>query len=331
MNSSRIRAKITGTGSALPAKILTNSDLEAMVETSDEWIITRTGIKERRIATEDEFTSTFASEAALRALDMAGLRASELDLIVLGTVTPDFPFPATSCIIQQKIGAVNAAVFDISAACSGFIYGLSIADKFILTGAAKKVLVIGAEVLSRIVDWTDRNTCVLFGDGSGAAIVEACEGDEGILSTHIFSNGAFWNTLYLPGCGSRNPASRASTIDDKLYFLRMEGNDVFKHAVRAMEEAANCALEANGMTQSDISLFIPHQANRRIIDATGKRLKLPPEKIITNLQKYGNTSSASIPIALDEANREGRIKPGDIVLLDAFGAGFSYGSALLRW
>jgi 3-oxoacyl-[acyl-carrier-protein] synthase-3 len=262
---------------------------------------------------------------------MAGIAPEELDLIILGTVTPDFPFPATSCIIQQEIGAINAAVFDISAACSGFIYGLSIADKFIRSGTAKKVLVIGAEVLSRIVDWSDRNTCILFGDGSGAAVVEACQEESGILSTHLFSNGAFWNTLYLPGCGSRNPASRASTIDEKLFFLRMDGNDVFKHAVRAMEEAANCALETNGMSESDISLFIPHQANRRIIDAAGKRLKLPAEKVFVNLHKYGNTSSASIPIALDEANREGRLKQGDIVLLDAFGAGFAYGSALLRW
>jgi len=331
MNSSRIRARITGTGSALPDKILTNSDLEAMVETSDEWITTRTGIKERRIAADDEFTSTFAAKAAQRALDMAGVAATELDLIILGTVTPDFPFPSTACIIQKMIGATNAAVFDISAACSGFIYGLSIADKFIRTGTAKKALVIGAEVLSRIVDWSDRNTCILFGDGSGAAVLEACEGDSGILSTHIFSNGSFWDTLYLPGCGSRNPASRASTIDEKLYYLRMDGNDVFKHAVRAMEEAANCALSANDMSKTDISLFISHQANLRIIDATGKRLKLPPEKVFINLHKYGNTSSASIPIALDEANREGRLNAGDILLLDAFGAGFAYGSALLRW
>ena len=262
---------------------------------------------------------------------MAGISAAELDLVILGTVTPDFPFPATSCIVQHEIGAVNAAVFDISAACSGFIFGLSIADKYIRTGAAKKVLVIGAEVLSRIVDWSDRNTCILFGDGSGAVVLEACEEDRGILSTHIFSNGSFWNTLHMPGCGSRNPASQPSTIDERLCYIRMEGNDVFKHAVRAMEEAACTALEANSMSPADISLFIPHQANRRIVDATGKRLQLPPEKVVLNLHKYGNTSSASIPIALDEANREGRLKTGDIVLLDAFGGGFAYGSALMRW
>jgi 3-oxoacyl-[acyl-carrier-protein] synthase III len=331
MNNSPFRARITGTGSSLPAKILTNADLEGMVETSDEWITSRTGIKERRIAAEGEFTSTFAAEASRRALAMAGIAAEELDLVILGTVTPDFPFPATSCIVQNEIGAVNATVFDISAACSGFIYGLSIAEKFIRTGAAKKVLVIGAEVLSRVVDWSDRNTCILFGDGSGAAVLEACECDSGILSTHLFSNGSFWNTLYLPGCGSRNPASNPRTLDERLFFLKMDGNDVFKHAVRAMEEAAGAALEANGMSTADISLFIPHQANRRIVDATGKRLHLSPEKVFVNLHKYGNTSAASIPIALDEANREGRIKPGDIVLLDAFGGGFTYGSALMRW
>ncbi len=326
-----LRARITGTGSALPEKILTNLDLERMVETSDDWITSRTGIKQRRIAVEGEFTSTFAIEASRRALAMAGIDAAELDLIVLGTVTPDFPFPATSCIVQHEIGAVNAAVFDISAACSGFVYGLSIADKYIRTGMAKKVLVIGAEVLSRIVDWTDRNTCILFGDGAGAAIVEVTEGDSGILSTHIFSNGSYWNTLYQPGCGNRNPATRQQTIDDRLFFIKMEGNDVFKHAVRGMEEAACTALSANGLSPADISLFIPHQANRRIIDAIAKRLGLAEDKLFINLQNYGNTSSASIPISLDEANRAGRMTPGDIILLDAFGGGFTFGSVLMRW
>lgn len=331
MNSATLRARVTGTGSALPDKILTNTDLERMVDTCDEWITTRTGIKERRIAAEGEYTSTFAIKATLRAMEMAGITADELDLIILGTVTPDFPFPATSCIIQQAIGADRAAVFDVSAACSGFVYGLSIADKFIRSGEAKKVLVIGAEVLSRIVDWSDRNTCILFGDGAGAAIVEASADDTGILSSHIFSNGSFWNTLYQPGCGSRNPATNSSTLEERLFFIRMEGNDVFKHAVRAMEEAAFAALTANNMSPSDISLFIPHQANRRIIDATAKRLGIDEDRMFVNLHNYGNTSSASIPIALDEANRSGRLNPGDILLLDAFGGGFTYGSALLRW
>jgi 3-oxoacyl-[acyl-carrier-protein] synthase-3 len=326
-----LRARISGTGSALPEKILTNLDLERMVDTSDEWITTRTGIKQRRIASDNEYTSTFAVAASRRALEMAGIDAKELDLIILGTVTPDFPFPATACIVQHEIGAVNAAAFDVSAACSGFVYGLSIADKYIRSGVAKKILVIGAEVLSRIVDWTDRNTCILFGDGSGAAVIEATDGNSGVLSTHIFSNGSYWNTLYQPGCGNRNPANNARTIDDRLMYIRMDGNDVFKHAVRGMEEAACTALSANGLTPSDISLLIPHQANRRIIDAIAKRLGLSEEKVFVNLHNYGNTSSASIPISLDEANRSGRVKADDIVLLDSFGGGFTFGSVLMRW
>lgn len=326
-----LRARIIGTGSSLPNKILTNAELERMVDTNDEWITSRTGIKQRRIAAEGEFTSTFAIEASRRALEMAGIGADELDLIILGTVTPDFPFPSTACIIQHEIGARNAAAFDISAACSGFVYGLSIADKYIRSGIAKKALVIGAEVLSRIVDWSDRNTCILFGDGSGAAVVEASEGDNAVLSTHIYSNGSFWETLYQPGCGNRNPASNKRSIEERLFFIKMEGNDVFKHAVRAMEDAAFAALSANELSPSDISLFIPHQANRRIIDATAKRLGLSEDKVFVNLHNYGNTSSASIPIALDEANRAGRLASGDIVLLDAFGGGFTYGSALMRW
>lgn len=328
-----LRSRITGTGSHLPEKILTNADLERMVDTSDEWITTRTGIKERRIASEGEYTSTFAAEAARKALAMAGVKAEEIDLIILGTVTPDFPFPATACIVQHEIGAVNAAAFDLSAACSGFIYGLSIADKYIRCGEAKKVLVIGAEVLSRVVDWSDRNTCILFGDGSGAAVVEATEGESGLLSTHIFSNGSYWNTLYQPGCGNRNPATCDKTIQEKLFHIKMDGNDVFKHAVRAMEDASGIALEANGMSPADVSLLIPHQANRRIIDATAKRLGMAADdaRLFVNLHNYGNTSSASIPISIDEASRSGRIKPGDIVLLASFGGGFTYGSALLRW
>lgn len=326
-----LRARIVGTGSSLPDKILTNADLEQMVDTNDEWITSRTGIKQRRIAAEGEFTSTFAVEASRRALEMAGISAEELDLIILGTVTPDFPLPSTACIIQNEIGAFKAAAFDISAACSGFVYGLSIAEKYIRSGIARKALVIGAEVLSRIVDWSDRNTCILFGDGAGAAVVESSESDNGILSTHIFSDGSFWKTLYQTGSGSRNPATSKHTIDERLFYIRMEGNDVFKHAVRAMEEAACSSLSANAMSQSDISLFIPHQANKRIIDATAKRLGLTEDKVFVNLHNYGNTSSASIPIALDEANRAGRITPGDIVLLDAFGGGFTYASALMRW
>jgi len=325
-----VTARITGTGSALPAKILTNAELAKMVDTSDEWITTRTGIKERRIAVEGEYTSTFAVEAARRALSMANVTPEELDLIIIGTVTPDFPFPSTACIVQNELGAHKAVAFDVSAACSGFIYGISVADSFIRSGRYQKALVIGAEVLSRIVDWNDRNTCILFGDGAGAAVIEASEEQSGIVSTHIFSNGSCWDMLYQPGSGSRNPATNPAT-DPASFFIRMEGNEVYKHAVRAMEEAAMAALDANGLTPSDISLLIPHQANRRIIDAIAKRLDLGFDKVFINLHRYGNTSSASIPIALDEANRQGLIKTGDMILLDAFGGGFTYGSALIRW
>lgn len=326
-----LHARITGTGSAVPDKVLTNQDLEQMVDTNDEWITTRTGIKERRIAAGDEFTSTFSVRAARAALSMANVAPEELDLILLATVTPDFPFPATACIVQHELGAKNAAALDLTAACSGFIYGLSMADAYIKTGAAKKVLVIGAEVLSRIVDFSDRNTCILFGDGAGAAILEATEGDNGLLSTHIFSNGTHWQLLYQPGVGIRHPATEQKTLDERMFFLHMEGNEVFKHAVRAMGDAATAALVANNCTADDIKLLIPHQANRRIIEATGKRVGIPEERIFVNLHKYGNTSAASIPIALDEANREGRLAADDLVLLDAFGGGFTYGSALLKW
>lgn len=326
-----MNVRITGTGSALPEKILTNAELERLVDTSDEWITTRTGIKERRIAVAGEYTSTFAAEAARRAMAMAGTHPEEIDFIIIGTVTPDFPFPSTACLVQDILGAVNATAFDLSAACSGFLYGVSIAEKFLRTGAAKKILVIGAEVLSRIVNWQDRNTCVLFGDGAGAVVLEASEGDHSLLSTHTLSNGSFWNLLYQPGGGSRFPASDSRTIDDRLIYLKMEGNEVFKHAVRGMEEAAMKALVENGLTPADISLMIPHQANRRIIDATAKRLGLGPERLFTNLHLYGNTSSASIPIALDEASRQGVIKSDSTLLLVAFGGGFTYASALVKW
>lgn len=326
-----LRARITGTGSAVPDKILTNQDLERLVDTNDEWITSRTGIKERRIATPEECTSTFALKAAERALQNASLRPDQLDLILLATVTPDFPFPATACIVQQQLGATKAVAFDISAACSGFIYGLNMAEAYIKSGMASRILIIGAEVLTRIVDFTDRNTCILFGDGAGAVVIEADSGERGICSSHIFTNGAHWGLLYQPGVGGRNPATNRATIDEQLYYLRMEGNEVFKHAVRAMGDAAQTALEHNGVKASDLSRLIPHQANRRIIEATGKRVGIPEERIYVNLHRYGNTSSASIPLALDEANHEGLLAADDLVLLAAFGGGFTYGSALLRW
>jgi 3-oxoacyl-[acyl-carrier-protein] synthase-3 len=326
-----LRARIIGTGSAVPDKILTNLDLEKIVDTSDEWITSRTGIKERRIASEGEYTSTFATRAAENALAMAGVDPADVDLILVATVTPDFPFPATAFLVQNNIRATKAVAFDISAACSGFLYGISVVEKFIRTGSAKKALVIGAETLTRIVDWTDRNTCCLFGDGAGAVLLEAHEGDDrGILSTHIHSDGSYWELLHQPGVGSRNPACQ-KTIDEKLTFINMQGNEVFKLAVRAMEEAANEALDTNNLKTGDIDLFIPHQANRRIIDAIGKRLGLSDRQLYVNLERYGNTSSASIPIALDEVCRAGRIKEGDIVLFDAFGGGLTWGSVLVRW
>ena len=325
-----MRARITGTGSALPEKVLTNFDLEKMVDTSDEWIVARTGIRERRIAVEGEYTSTFASKAALRALEAAGVAAADIDLIVIGTLTPDFPFPSTACVVQQAIGATNATCFDVSAACSGFIYALATAEKFIATGAAKKALVIGAEVLSRIIDWTDRNTCLLFGDGAGAVVLEAVEGENGLLSSHLHSDGNYWEILYQKGCGSRNPASQQN-LDDRLVYLTMHGNEVFKFAVRAMTEVCQEALAANGLGSADISLFIPHQANQRIIDSVGKRLSMGSGQVFVNLDRYGNTSAASIPIALDEAFRAGRVKEGDFVLMTAFGGGLTWGASLLRW
>lgn len=325
-----LRAKIVGTGSSVPEKVLTNFDLEKMVDTSDEWITTRTGIKERRIAGEGEYTSTLATRAAEHALEMAGVAAGEIDLLIVATVTPDFPFPSTACIVQSNLGASRAAAFDVSAACSGFIYGLSLASNAIKSGAASKALVIGAEVLTRILDWTDRNTCLLFGDGAGAAVLSSCTDDHGILSTHIHSDGSYWELLYQEGCGSRNPAVQ-QTLDAKRHFLRMQGNEVFKLAVRAMEDAALEALGANGLSPPDIDIFIPHQANRRIIDAIGKRLGLGSDKVFVNLDRYGNTSAASIPIALDEANRTGRMADGNLVLFDAFGGGLTWGSALIRW
>ncbi|RNC70353.1 MAG: ketoacyl-ACP synthase III [Desulfuromonadales bacterium] len=324
------RARITGTGSAVPDRVLSNYDLEKLVDTTDEWITTRTGIKERRIAAEGEYTSTFATQAAQRALEMAGVSPDELDLIILATITTDFPFPATACIVQSNLGALKAAAFDVSAACSGFVYGLSLADNAIRSGSARKVLVIGAEVLSRIIDWTDRNTCLLFGDGAGAVVLEADGGERGILSTHLHSDGSYWELLYQPGCGNRNPSVQ-KTLDERKIFLMMQGNEVFKLAVRAMEDAALEALEKNGFTPADIDIFIPHQANRRIIDAIGKRLGLDGDRVYVNLDRFGNTSAASIPLALDEANRAGRIKENDIVLFDAFGGGLTWGSALLRW
>lgn len=325
-----LKARITGTGSYIPEKVLTNQDLEGLVNTSDEWIRSRTGICERHVAAEGEFTSDLATAAARRAMEMAGVGAEQLDFIVVGTITGDFPWPATACLVQDKLGAKNAFAYDVSAACSGFVFALDAAYRQIATGAAKTALVIGAEVLTRIIDWSDRNTCVLFGDGAGAVILQAAEGENGILSTHLHSDGSYWELLYQPGFASRNPASEQG-LKDRLPFLHMQGNEVFKVAVRSLSEVAQEALDANGVTVEQLDLFIPHQANMRILDATAKRLGLREEQVYINVNRFGNTSGASIPIALDEANRAGRIKPGNLLLFDAFGGGFTWGSVLVRW
>jgi len=324
------KARIIGTGSYLPEKVLTNFDLEKMVETNNDWISARTGIVERRIAADHEMTSDLAATAANRALEMAGVSAAEIDLVVVGTITGDFPWPSTACLVQDKIGAVNAASWDVSAACSGFVYALSSAAQYLQSGTAKRALVIGAEVLSRIIDWEDRNTCILFGDGAGAVVLEAQEGDSGILSSHLYSDGSFWELLYQPGFGARHPASVAG-IEQRLPFLHMAGNEVFKVAVRSMYDVAVEALETNNMTVEDVKLLFPHQANKRILDAVKKRLKLRDDQMYVNVDMRGNTSGASIPIALDEANRNGELNAGDILVFDAFGGGFTWGACLLRW
>jgi len=324
------KARIIGTGSYLPERVLTNLDIEKMVDTSNEWIKARTGIEERRIAAENETTSDLATKAAIAAMDMAGVKAEEIDFIVVGTITGDYPWPATACLVQQKLGASRAVAYDISAACSGFVFALDAAVKQIQTGAARKALVIGSEILSRIIDWTDRNTCVLFGDGAGAVVLEAAEGPNGILSTHLRSDGTYWELLYQAGFGARNPAS-VEGIEQHLPFLKMQGNEVFKVAVRMLSEVAQEALTANEIEIGDLDFFIPHQANRRILEAVAKRLKLRADQVYINVQSYGNTSGASIPIALDEANRAGRIEEGDLLMFDAFGGGFTWGAALVRW
>ena len=325
-----IRSKIISTGSYLPEKILTNFDLEKIVDTSDEWITERTGIKERRIASENQAASDLAYEASRLTLEKASLKAEDIDLLIVATVTGDMPFPSTACILQHRLGAKNAAAFDINAACSGFLYGLYVADSFVKSGMHKRVLIIGVEVLSKITDWEDRTTCVLFGDGAGAAIVEPTEEERGIISMHINSNGSMWDLLHIPGGGSRYPVSKDS-LDKRLHYIKMKGNETFKIAVRTLEDLVLRILKDNKLDPSQLSLLIPHQANLRIIQATADRLGLPMDKVLINLDKYGNTSAASIPIALDEAVTTGRIKDGDYILLEAFGGGLTWASALIKW
>jgi 3-oxoacyl-[acyl-carrier-protein] synthase-3 len=319
-----------GTGSYVPEKVLTNQELENMVDTSDEWIVTRTGIKERRITSNGQASSNLATNAAKKALEMAGIAAKDLDAIIVGTVTPDMFFPSVGCLVQDALGAKSALAFDVSAGCSGFIYSLSVADSFITGGKYQKVLVLGTENLSKVTDYHDRGTCVLLGDGSGAVVLVADEGERGILSTHLHSDGSYKDLLFQPGGGSAVPPTYES-IDNRLHYLKMDGNKLFKIAVKSLEDTVVETLSHNNIEDSEIDLLIPHQANLRIIQAIAKRLNLPEEKVFVNIHKYGNTSSASIPIALDEANRSGRIKEDDLVLLNAFGAGLTWGAALVRW
>src|SRR4030088_205962 len=326
----RRTVSIIGTGSYVPEKILTNDDLSRMVDTSDEWITTRTGIKERRVAAKDEHTSDMAAKAALQAIAQAGISPAEIDMILVATATPDMLFPATACFVQKKIGATNAACLDISAACAGFLFGLEIAQQFITSHTHDTVLVIGADKLTSITNWTDRNTCVLFGDGAGAAILGHRGSAHGVISTHIGSDGQFTDILFMPGGGSRCPITKEN-VDMNLATIHMTGKEVYKQAVISMLNASKKALEQAGLTTDDIACVIPHQANLRIIEAIADRLKIPLDRFFVNLDKYGNTSAAAVAMALDEANRTGRIKRGDYVLMVVFGGGLTWASTVIEW
>ena len=325
------RTAILGTGAYAPEKIITNKDLEKMVETSDEWIVERTGIRERRMAAPEEAASDLCVKAAIRALEMAKTRAEDLDLIVVGTISGDMPFPSTAVFVQAKLGAKKAFAFDVSAACAGSIYALSIADQYIRTGQAKRALILGVEMLTRIVDWEDRNTCVLFGDGAGAMVLGPSDDpNRGILSTHMHSDGNFAEILCIPGGGSKTPMS-PDVLKNKQNKVFMNGKEVYKFAVRSLVEVSNEALAANNLKPEQVNHVIAHQANIRIIDAVLDRLAIPKEKAWLNIEKYGNTSSASLPTTLDEANRAGKLKKGDIVAMMAIGGGMAWGSAVVRW
>lgn len=326
----KINAGILGTGHAYPEGILTNADLEKMVETSDDWITSRTGIKQRRKAAPGEYTSLFAVKAARQAIERARIDPAEIDTLICATVTPDQILPSTACLIQAELGANNAAAFDLAAACSGFLYGLTLANGLIRTGQSKRALVIGAEVLTQYVDYTDRSTCVIFGDGSGAAVLGPVEGERGILAARIRSDGRFAEHLYAPGGGTRL-GSTAETIAAGEHFFKMKGNELFKVAVRSMAEISRVVLDEAGKTAGDVDLFIPHQANQRITDAVTRQLDVDMARVYSNISMHGNTSSASIPIALDECVEAGRVNDGDLVLLASFGGGVTWGGVLIRW
>lgn len=324
------RAGIAGIGAFAPEKVLTNADLEKMVDTSDEWISTRTGIKERRILAQGQSTSDLGVAAARQALKRAGLQPEDLQLIITATATPDMPFPATGCIIQEKLGAVNAAAFDLQAGCSGFVYALSVATQFVENGAYDRVLVVGADSLTRVTDWTDRNTCVLFGDGGGAAVVMPAQNGNGVLGFHLGADGTGQELLKINAGGSRHPANH-DTVDQKLHYIQMAGSEVFKFASKIIEEASRKVLEKAHLTVEDVDLFVPHQANLRIIESAAKRLKIPKEKVFVNVQRYGNTSCGSIPLALNDALAEGRLEAGKVVVLVGFGAGLTWAASAIRW
>lgn len=333
------RVWIAGTGRAVPDRVLTNADLEKIVDTSNEWIIARTGIEERRVAEEDEYTSQFAVGAARQAMEMAGVEAADIDLVLISTVTPDMPFPATACLVQEEIGARDATAFDLNAGCTGFVYGLSVGHQYVASGTASTALVIGAESLTKYTDYEDRSTCVLFGDGAGAVVLrgddqpasDARNGLPGVLSVAIHSDGSLAHLLEMPGGGSRNPPNRPETLEARLPFIRMLGNETFKVAVRTLAEVSGEVLADAGHEAEDVKWLIPHQANRRIIDAVGRRIDVPSDRVYVNVHRYGNTSAASIPIALDELNRDGRIGSGDLILMAAFGAGLTWGAAAVRF
>lgn len=325
------KAIIRGLGMYVPEKVLTNHDLEKMVETNDEWITTRTGIKERRIAADDQATSDLATHAARVAMEKAGVRPEDIDMVIVATITPDHVFPATAALVQNKLGLPHAATVDIQAACSGFLYALSMANAYVASGMYKNILVIGAETLSRITDWTDRTTCILFGDGAGAVVVGRADDSDtsGFIGFSLGGDGSYADVLWLPAGGSKTPASH-QTVEEHLHYIKMNGNATFKVAVRTMAEALESILNDHQIFASEVKLIVPHQANLRIISAIAERLNVPEDKVMVNLQKYGNTSSATIPIALYEAVEEGRVKKGDLVAMVAFGGGFTWGAALLR-
>jgi 3-oxoacyl-[acyl-carrier-protein] synthase III len=330
MSGGQRRSVILGTGSELPSKIVTNQDLEKMVETSDEWITVRTGIKERRILEEGKGNADMAFHAATRALQDAGMDPQDMDAIIMGTVTPDYPFPSSACVLEDMLGARGVFSFDVGAACSGFLNALSVADSFIRLGKIRNALVVGSDALSRLLNWQDRTTCILFGDGAGAVVLGASENGNGILSTKLRTDGSYAKTLYVPAGGSLKPAN-CETVERNEHTITMNGKEVFKIAVRSMEDISREALEEAGVSIDEVSLVIPHQANRRIIVALAERLGVPMNRVVVNLDRYGNTSAASIPVALDEAKRQGRIQPGNVVLLNAFGAGFAWGAAVVKF